>query len=209
MSMFAIENIAYTISKVIAALLAIMGHEVSHGLAAYRLGDPTARRAGRFTFNPLRHIDPVGLLMLIFLGFGWAKPVPVDMRYFQKPKRDMALTALAGPVSNFLMAWLGLMLLHLVPFLPQQFTEVAWIFLYTLVMINIGLGVFNLIPFPPLDGSKIAGSLLPDRWYYRQLQGERYGAVILMVLLFTNVLDKPLAFMRDLMLNGLSFLSFW
>ena len=208
-SMFAPGNLVSTLCTVVAALLAIMGHEVAHGLVAYSLGDPTAKRAGRFTFNPLKHIDLVGLLMLIFVGFGWAKPVPVDMRYFEKPKRDMAFTALAGPLANFVMAWLGLLLLHAAGYLPAAAFEYAYTFLVVFVLINIGLGVFNLFPFPPLDGSKILGGLLPDKWYYAQLRFERFGMIFLMVLLFTGLLDTPLGFLRDVMLDALRFLAFW
>ncbi len=166
-----------------AVLICIMVHEVSHGVLALCLGDPTAKRQHRLSFNPLRHLDPLGLLMMLFLGFGWAKPVPVDMRYFKHPKSGMALTALAGPVSNFLLSFLmlwisGLLLhVHLTSFLVKMIS-----FLLQIAILSIGLGIFNLIPFPPLDGFKIVSAFLPDRLYYTMMQYERYGMLVLIVI---------------------------
>ncbi|MGI6499121.1 MAG: site-2 protease family protein [Oscillospiraceae bacterium] len=166
-----------------AVLICIMIHEVSHGAAALLLGDPTAKSQHRLSLNPLRHLDPFGMLMMLFLGFGWAKPVPVDMRYFKHPKSGMALTALAGPLSNFVLASLmlfvsGLLLrLSLTAFLAQLIG-----FFLQIAILSIGLGIFNLIPFPPLDGFKIVLSFLPDRIYYRALQYERYGILVLIAV---------------------------
>lgn len=202
--------------RVAAVLICIMVHEVSHGLAAYLLGDPTAKAQHRLSFNPLRHIDPLGALMMLLVGFGWAKPVPVDMRYFKKPKSGMAVTALAGPVSNFLLAYVALLL--------------AWLFLGIMVVtqsissgilnglmdffsliasLSIGLGIFNLIPFPPLDGSKVVGALLPDRAYSKILRYEFAGMFILMALLWTGVLDGPLSAASRWTWDLLSFLARW
>ncbi len=166
-----------------AVLICIMVHEVSHGAAALWLGDPTAKSQHRLSLNPLRHLDPLGMLMMLFLGFGWAKPVPVDMRYFKHPKSGMALTALAGPASNFVLAFLmlfvsGLLLqLQLTSFLAQLIS-----FLLQVAILSIGLGIFNLIPFPPLDGFKIISAFLPDRIYYTVMGYERYGILVLIAV---------------------------
>ena len=181
-----------------AALICVTIHECAHGLMAYKLGDPTAKMRGRLSLNPLKHLDIMGFIMLVFLGFGWAKPVPVDMRYFKKPKRDMALTALAGPMSNFILALVFFLVLEIVlrtaPF--NAVTEIATnVLLYTAV-VSVGLGVFNLIPLPPLDGSKIFISLFPDKVYYAMLRVERYGMLILMVLMFAGLFDTPMMWLR-------------
>jgi Zn-dependent protease len=162
-------------------LLAIIVHELCHGFAAYALGDPTAKRMGRLTFNPVKHIDPFGGLMMLIAGFGWAKPVMVDTRYFDNPKRDMALTALAGPISNFILAFIAVGCLRLT-YSINYISD----FLFYLALLNIGLGMFNLIPIPPLDGSKVLASFLPDRLYYGFMQLERYGMMMLMVLIIVG-----------------------
>jgi len=177
------------IATVAAVIICLTVHEVCHGLAAYALGDPTAKRMGRFSLNPARHIDPIGGLMLLFAGFGWAKPVQVDSRYFENPKRDMALTALAGPISNFILAFLtaGLMVGTLGWTLRGGILGIAlFSFLQSLVILNIGLGVFNLLPIPPLDGSKVLGAFLPDRMYWQLMRFERYGMFILLFLIMFN-----------------------
>ena len=170
--------------QAIPALLCIMVHEICHGAAAYALGDKTAKEQGRLSLNPLRHVDWVGLVMLLLFHFGWAKPVQVDMRHFRRPKRDMALTALAGPASNFLMAVL-FMLLYGLCYSSCAETELGGWVLYLLdsiVYLSISLGLFNLIPFPPLDGSKVLAAFLPDRAYVRFMQLERYGMLVLIAL---------------------------
>ena len=173
-----------------AALLCITLHELSHGFVAWRLGDPTAKNAGRLTLNPIRHLDVVGLLMMLAAKVGWAKPVPVDPRYFRKPKQGMALTALAGPVSNFVLAVLA-MLISKVIYLYAPYSaamDVVFSFcLYTLAPLSIGLGLFNLIPIPPLDGSKVLAAFLPDRQYITLMRYERYGIVVLLVLSFVGI----------------------
>jgi Zn-dependent protease len=180
------------------ALLCITVHELCHGLAAYRLGDPTAKQMGRLSLNPIRHIDLFGLLMMITVHVGWAKPVPINMRYFKHPKRDMAITALAGPVSNFVLAWVALLLARLMVWASP--TGIVWEYVYFLLLytavLSVGLGVFNLIPLPPLDGSKILLSFLPDAICYRVLRFERYGMFILMALIWSGVFDTPLTILR-------------
>ena len=170
-----------------ASWLCISFHEMSHGLAALYLGDPTAKNAGRISLNPLRHIDPVGLLLMVTVRFGWAKGVPVDIRNFKKPKEGMALTALAGPVSNLVLA-IGAMMLYAVAEFYYRHTGlemlswVSFFFLYTTIL-SIGLGVFNLIPVPPSDGSKILAMFLPVKAYVKLMRYERYGILLLFLLL--------------------------
>lgn len=200
--------------RIAAVLLCIIVHEVSHGLAAYCLGDPTAKERHRLSLNPIRHIDPFGLLMMVVAGFGWAKPVPVDMRYFKHPKSGMAITALAGPMSNFLLAYVALLLRACIfPFLIQSggtgiLVDIEY-FLVMAAILSIGLGIFNLIPFPPLDGSKILGSILPDRLYYTILRYEQIGMFVLMALLWTGAIDAPLMAARTWVLDGLLWASRW
>ena len=180
--------------RVAAVLLCLTVHETCHGLAALSLGDPTAREEHRLSLNPLRHIDWLGLAMMLAAGFGWAKPVPVDPRYFKKPKRGMALTALAGPVSNLLLALLAVFLSREVyvygTWLPGGTGVQIWLFrflLYILAPLSIGLGLFNLLPVPPLDGAKVLGAFLPDRAYFSLMRYERYGMLVLLALSWFGV----------------------
>ena len=204
-----LEIFIQVIATVAAVVICLVVHEVCHGLAAYALGDPTAKRMGRFSFNPVRHIDPIGGLMLLFVGFGWAKPVQVDSRYFQNPKRDMALTALAGPISNFIMAFIaaGILLSTFETVVIDGnirfyvvdgiFKNAMFSFLQALVFLNIGLGVFNLIPIPPLDGSKVLATFLPSRIYWAYMQYERYGMFVLLFLMMTGSLSDFLGSFID------------
>ena len=175
------------VTRLAAVLLCLTVHESCHGLAAYALGDPTARREHRLSLNPLRHIDWFGLLMMFVAG--WAKPVPVNPNYFKKPKQGMALTALAGPVSNFLLALLMLLAARI-------FCDVAAYseanqrildFLLMVALLSIGLGLFNLLPIPPLDGSKVLFAVLPDGAYNQLMRYERYGMLLLFALVFFDV----------------------
>lgn len=171
--------------RVAAVLLCLTVHETCHGLAAYALGDPTAKSMHRLSLNPLHHIDWFGLLMMFAAGFGWAKPVPVDPRYFKKPKEGMALTALAGPVSNFLLALLLMFISKLIYLYAPYSAALDMLFtfcLYTAAPLSIGLGLFNLIPIPPLDGSKVIAVLLPDQTYVKLMRYERYGMLLLLAL---------------------------
>jgi len=175
--------------RVVSIFICMTVHESCHGLAAYLLGDPTAKSMHRLSLNPLRHIDWFGLAMMFALGFGWAKPVPVDMRYFKNPKQGMAITALAGPLSNLVLAF-ALILISKGVYLSIGYsagTEGVFTFLLTTAVLSIGLGLFNLIPIPPLDGSKVLGALLPDRAYYLQMHYERYGMLVLILLSMTSL----------------------
>jgi len=171
-------------------LISLTVHEFSHGYVAYILGDDTAKRAGRLTLNPISHIDPIGLLMLFIARIGWAKPVPINPYNFQNYKRDTALTAAAGPVANFTLAILLSVVFNLIKnFNPEimdyasNFTQLLlWMLVYA-ILINLALGLFNLIPIPPMDGSKILGGFLSDEAYYKYTAKERQGAQILMIIL--------------------------
>ena len=190
---------------VIPALVCITLHELSHGLVAYKLGDPTAKNAGRLTLNPIKHIDIMGLLMMLIARFGWAKPVPVDMRYFKNPKRGMAVTALAGPVSNVLIAAVAFALYGGV-FDALRKSDVGQVILeiiYTTGYLSLALALFNLIPIPPLDGAKVLFSFLPDRAYGFMLRYERYVMLLLFVLVFFGVLNGPLGFLVNAAARGL------
>ena len=191
-----------------ASMLCIMFHEVSHGLCALALGDTTAKEQGRLSFNPIRHVDLWGLLMMAIFKFGWAKAVPIDMRRYKKPIAGMAITALAGPVSNVVLAFIALCIrAGAVYFNVQSGGAISgFIILFTeyVAILSIGLAVFNVIPIPPLDGSKVLFALLPRRIYYRVLQYERYGFIVLMVLLYLGWLDVPLNFCRSFLIEHLS-----
>lgn len=190
--------------RLAAVLLCLTVHETCHGLAAYALGDPTARQAHRLSLNPLRHIDWFGLLMMFAAGFGWAKPVPVNPNYFKKPKQGMALTALAGPVSNFLLALLTLLAARILCDVAaySETNQRILDFLLMVAVLSIGLGLFNLVPIPPLDGSKVLFAVLPDRAYDWLMRNERYGMLLLFALVFfdvgSNALSKTIQWVFDL-----------
>lgn len=213
LSQLQFDAVWQTAIVVAASLLCITFHETCHGLAAYWLGDPTAKRAGRLSLNPLRHIDLMGLIMMAVCHFGWAKPVPVDMRNFKNPKAGMALTALAGPLSNVLLAYAAALFVSVSAYFYYVHQIEAfyyvWIFFYDLEILSAGLAVFNLFPIPPLDGSKVLFAVLPERWYEKLMRYERYGMFLLAALLLTNVLDTPLEFLRQGLTDALDQLSAW
>ena len=194
---------------------AITVHEYAHGIIAYKLGDPTAKYAGRLSLNPLSHLDPIGALCMVFFRFGWAKPVPINPMYFKDRKRDSAIVALAGPLSNIILAFLSTIVFAVYyVYVYLNFPNFVTQFIYTVFMqlavVNISFAVFNLIPFPPLDGSKILGAFLSYENYGRLLQYERFGFPVLILLSLTGFLGRILSlFINPLfslwlkMLNGL------
>ena len=198
---------------VIPALICITLHELSHGFVAYKLGDNTAKNMGRLTLNPIKHIDIFGLIMMVVFKFGWAKPVPVNMRNFKNPKRDMAITALAGPLSNVLICCVVLFIYGLV-YLPCNLagTEFAGSLLYAVYItayLSIALAIFNIIPIPPLDGSKVLFSLMSDKSYMKLMRYERYGMLLLLVLIVTDVLGNPLYAVTQFVFDKLFFFAEW
>ena len=235
------EKVIEIIIRGIAVLICITVHEFFHGYSAYKLGDDTAKRAGRLTLNPIKHIDPIGTLMLFIARFGWAKPVPVNPYNFANMKKDMALTALAGPASNFVMAigsslflgsimnlnietirqlnelstnhFQGVMMTFSSHFSMSQIPLILWVvyFFYSMILYNIALGLFNLLPFPPLDGSKILGGLMSDDAWFRWMNFEQKGAYLLMIIMIIGFVFKipllgmiiwpPLEFILDFLLK--------
>lgn len=185
------RNLQYYLTVFPAVLIALTIHEMSHAYTAYLLGDPTASDSGRLTFNPISHIDPIGMLCMIFFGFGWARPVPINPRYFKNPKVGMAVTAFAGPLSNFVLG--GVCIIAYIFILlsePGRILAALGTFINTLGVLSIGLGVFNLIPIPPLDGSKILFMFLPGRvvaWFY---QYEGYIRLALLLCLYLGFMDN-------------------
>ena len=175
-------------------------HEFAHAFAAHLLGDDTAKWNGRLTLNPLKHLDPLGALMLVFVGVGYAKPVPVNPFNFRNRKRDMALTALAGPASNLLMAVVAVALFRVCSLIITDMQVLTYFWLVLIVVIarvNIGLAVFNLLPIPPLDGSRIFGLFLPERWTYTLERYSRQITLVVRVLLLVGVLNTPLAVIEN------------
>ncbi len=193
-----------------AALLAIIFHELSHGFVSYLLGDRTAKDSGRLSVNPINHIDILGLICMILFGFGWAKPVPVNTYYFRNKKLGIVLVSLAGPFSNIIMALVSMILFLLLPerlpgkeVLDYITLALGNFFLYSSVL-NVGLAVFNLLPIPPLDGSKILFSLLPRSAYGFILKYERYGMLILIILINLPFFSDLLAMIRQHLYVGLA-----
>lgn len=202
--------LATLLKRVVPALLCITVHEMGHGLTALLLGDTTARDMGRLSMNPLHHIDWMGLAMMVAFRFGWAKPVPINMYCFRNPKRGMALTALAGPVTSFLLTVLMLLLYGLL--YPLRYSAAGGFVVEIVALtasLSLSLGVFNLLPVPPLDGSKVLFSVLSNETYEKLMVFESYGMIILVILLSTGVLSTPLSAATSWLFDRLFPLAVW
>lgn len=187
-------------------------HESAHALTAHWLGDDTAKDQGRISLNPFKHINLFGALFMLFVGVGAAKPVPINASKFKKPKVGMAVSALAGPVSNLLLAYLSMILyrfLYSISYLNgSDLSILLYIFQYAAIL-NIGLAVFNLLPIPPLDGSRIVTMFLPDKSYFGIMKYEKYIFIALFILIFSGLLDRPLYFLQDKAIDVLWSLTGW
>lgn len=177
--------------------IAITVHEYAHGYAALKMGDPTAKLSGRLSMNPLAHMDIVGALSMLIFGFGWAKPVPINPNNFKNHKKGTVIVSLAGPISNLFLAFLGSVLYGIFRRIgfgnfSSQFSEIFYGLLAQLILLNVCFGIFNLVPFPPLDGAKIVGAFLPYKTYFKIMQYERYAFPILIVLMYLGIFDRIL-----------------
>lgn len=186
-------------------------HEYAHAFVATKLGDETPRLKGRLTLNPLAHIDIIGAIMIIVVGFGYAKPVPVNARRFKNPKAGMALTAFAGPMSNIVMALFFLLLSNGAAMIYNSTFALVWYVSYAFfsyaAVINVSLAVFNFLPIPPLDGSKILALIIPPKYYFKYMQYERYIIYAVFALIIFGVLDAPLSFFTGIIMNGLKWVA--
>lgn len=211
------EGLINLIITIPCVLVALTFHEFAHGYVAMRLGDPTARNFGRLSLNPLKHLDPIGTICMILFGFGWAKPVPINTRNFKKPRRDMALSAAAGPLMNLLLSFVSAFVVQFImwvsAFIPIK-TEfggnvliMAINLFYTFHYLNLSLSIFNLIPLPPLDGSRILFIFLPPKWYFGLMKYERYIMIGFLVLLWLGVITLPLSIAVNAISNGMFYLA--
>ena len=194
------------------AIISLSVHESAHGYVSYLLGDPTARNLGRITMNPLKHFDVLGFICMVLFRVGWAKPVPVNARYYKNPRAGMALTAAAGPISNLLLAVIGVfgsettwLIMRNMSEADAAFTVVATVFnfFYLCALCNISLAVFNLMPFPPFDGSRILYVFLPPKQYFGLMKYERYIMIAVLVLFYFGAFDLPLSLATNGIFNGM------
>ncbi|HJD21707.1 MAG TPA: site-2 protease family protein [Candidatus Gemmiger faecigallinarum] len=200
-----IDTLVYYLLRALVMLIVIPFHEAAHALVSWLLGDPTAKNAGRLSLNPLRHFDPMGALCMIVAGVGWAKPVSIRPDRFRNPKVGMAVSAAAGPLANFLLAYLSMVVYKLLPILFGWYSVpelLSSFFLYMITM-NISLGVFNLLPVPPFDGSRIALLFLPQKYYFKAMQYERYIMIAVLLLAVFGVLSGPLSLAENAVIGWL------
>ena len=207
---FNLDQLPMYLMRIPVLLIALSFHEAAHGYAAYKLGDYTAKITGRLSLNPLRHLDPVGAICMFLFGLGWAKPVPIDTRNFKNQKIGMSLSALAGPVVNLILGFIGMFFyllagrfIGMAAYNGNNFAYAVLLFLRVFYSLNIGLAVFNLLPVPPLDGSRIFLVFLPTKWYFKVMQYERYIMLGMFALIFLGVLDRPLGWLINIVTSGM------
>ena len=205
--MFSTERITEILINGIILLIAFPIHECAHALVAKWLGDDTAEKQGRITLNPIKHLDLWGTILMLFAGFGWAKPVPIDPNNFKNRKLGMALSSLAGPTSNLIIAYIAIILSKIL--LYTETSVEPSIICINAMLINVGLAVFNLIPVPPLDGSRILLLILPEKLYFKIMKYENIIFIILFAVIWLGLLDTPLAFLQVKAIEIMRFLSLW
>ncbi|MGN0521782.1 MAG: site-2 protease family protein [Eubacterium sp.] len=198
-----IEAVIAILSRCFVVFCCLPIHELAHGLIANKLGDDTAKLQGRLTINPFAHLNPLGTIMIFLFGIGYANPVPVNPARLKHPRRDMAIVAFAGPVSNILIGFVSGFIFCALSAFDNGSTVMYAVeyFFYFAASVNVTLAVFNLLPIPPLDGSKILAAVLPDKIYFKYMQYERYIMIALMILLFVGVLDGVISWLSNIMMN--------
>lgn len=194
--------------SIIAVVIALSCHEMAHALVSYWFGDPTAKMEGRLSLNPFKHVDWVGLICLLFFGFGWAKPVPIDSRYYKDQKTGIIWTSFAGPFVNLLLGFLCVFFFYALQVWHVNCPLLVYSILNQTAMVNIGFAVFNLIPIPPLDGSKILLAFLPDELYYRWIRGNEWMYLLFLALLILDVFTVPMSIARSGIYTFFSHLTF-
>ncbi len=192
-------------------LIALSFHEFAHGWVAYKMGDPTAKNFGRLTLNPIKHFHPIGMLSMLLLGIGWANPVPINTRYFKDPKKGMALTAAAGPIMNLLLGFIGLLMYGVIfkffaRFMSFEVAFASALFFQNFCYMNVYLAVFNMLPIPPFDGSRILFTFLPDKYYFAVMKYENIIMIVVLVALATGMLTLPFGFITDKIILGMEWL---